>query len=125
MTTLARMWMWHDIDARRRDRVYELRSEGTLYVEPEGDPEAHVIRLLETEMHERNIQRVAVNAPGTRIGLLYGKLFRELGLRVLGCREPDTGFPEEPCPYFWVTATTSDGRLLAVRWPSGVEGPEL
>ena len=117
------MWMWHDRDAHSY-RVSKLRSGDTLYVEPENNPEAHVIRLLETEMHEQGIRHVVVNAPGTRVGLPYGELLRRLKLRVLGHRDPDVGLRTESCAYFWVTGQTSDGRILAVRWPSGVEGPE-
>jgi hypothetical protein len=104
-------------DAEVADRVRVLRRDETAYVEPEADAEAHVIRLLETEMHEQGLRCVVVNAPGTKVGHPYGNFFLQLGLRVLG--RVDQG-PEYP-RHFWVTAKTSDGRILAVRWPSGVE----
>ena len=99
------------------DRVRILRHDETAYVEPEADVEAHVIRLLETEMHELGIQCVVVNTPGTKIGLPYGKLFLKLGLRVLGRVDECGEYPK----HFWVTAKTTDDRIIAVRWPSGVE----
>lgn len=99
------------------DRVRILRRDETAYVEPEADVEAHVTRLLETEMHEQRLQCVVINAPGTKVGHPYGNLFLQLGLRVLGRVDKCSEYPK----YFWVTAKTSDGRVLAVRWPSGVE----
>lgn len=107
-------------EAELEARVRVLRREETAYVEPEADVRAHVLRLLETEMHERGLQAVVVKAPGTRVGHPYGHLFRELGLRILGRVDDDDAWPK----YFWVTAKTTDGRILAVRWPSAVEGPE-
>lgn len=106
------------------NRVRELRSDDTLYIEPETDVEAHVIRLLETEMRERGRNAIVITTPGTKIGHPYGRLFLQLGLHVRGYNEGEDWFREHPndVRYFWVTAKTSDGRLLAVRWPSGVEG---
>lgn len=109
-------------DLEIQDRIVSLRSGDTLYVGPERDPEAHVVQLLETEMRDRRLRRVVINAPGTKIGLPYGNLFMRLGLRVRGHTDSWSPCSMEPHRWYWVTAKTSDGRLVAVRWPSGVEG---
>ena len=110
------------LDLEIQDRILSLRDGDSAYVVPESDPEAHVVRLLETEMRQRDVRRVVVNAPGARVGVPYGRLFVKLGLSVRGHNDDCSVLATEPYRWFWVTAKTSDGRLLAVRWPSGVEG---
>jgi hypothetical protein len=108
-------------DLEIQDRILSLRSGAALHVKPETDPEAHIVRLLETEMHEQRVRHVVVTTLGTKVGHPYGNLFMNLGLDVRGHNDK-RWLSTEPHRWFWVTAKTSDGRVLAVRWPSGVEG---
>jgi hypothetical protein len=105
-------------DLEIQDRIVSLCSGAALHVEPEEDVETHILRLLETEMHEQRVRHVVVTTPGTRVGHPYGNLFMKLGLDVRG--HNGEWPPTEPHRWFWVTAKTTDGRVLAVRWPSGV-----
>lgn len=98
------------------DRVQAFGRSGRKVVRPEADPRTHVIRLLETEMRDHGWTRVLVRARRSdgayTYGRAYGKVFMDLKLDVK-CYQDDYGWS-------WVTAKTSDGRLLCVQWPSGL-----
>lgn len=86
----------------------EIRAGMVLAREP--DEEAHVIRLLETQMRVHGLGAVLISTATAVDGRAYGKVFEDLKLDVK-C------YQDKQDDWYWATAKTSDGRLLGVRWP--------